>query len=90
VTSLKSLSELLPGQQAKIVEIDDRGPVGRRLLDLGLLPDTAVRALRRAPLGDPGVYELRGYRLCLRRTESDRVRIESDPTSHVADAAGSS
>ena len=47
----------------------------RRLLDLGLLPGTPVRALRRAPLGDPGVYELRGYRLCLRRSESDRVQV---------------
>ena len=69
------LSELAPGQEATIVSIDDSGPVGRRLLDLGLLPGTPVRALRHAPLGDPGVYELRGYRLCLRRTESERVQV---------------
>ncbi len=72
---LARLSELAPGQEATIVSIDDSGPVGRRLLDLGLLPGTPVRALRHAPLGDPGVYELRGYRLCLRRTESERVRV---------------
>jgi len=74
--SRQSLSDLTPGQGAVIVSIDDSGPVGRRLLDLGLLPGTPVRALRHAPLGDPGVYELRGYRLCLRRTESDRVQVE--------------
>ncbi len=72
---LARLSELSPGQEATIVSLDDTGPVGRRLLDLGLLPGTPVRALRHAPLGDPGVYELRGYRLCLRRTESERVQV---------------
>ena len=74
-TDLARLSDLAPGQEATIVSIDDSGPVGRRLLDLGLLPGTPVRALRHAPLGDPGVYELRGYRLCLRRTESERVQV---------------
>jgi len=72
---LARLSGLSAGQQATIVAVDDSGPVGQRLLDLGLLPGTRVRALRQAPLGDPGVYELRGYRLCLRRSESDRVQV---------------
>ncbi len=72
---LARLSDLSPGQEATIVTVDDTGPVGRRLLDLGLLPGTHVRALRHAPLGDPGVYELRGYRLCLRRSESERVQV---------------
>ena len=74
-TDLASLSGLLPNQEAIIVAVDDSGPIGRRLLELGLLPGTPIRALRQAPLGDPGVYELRGYRLCLRRTESDRVQV---------------
>ena len=73
--NLVRLSELSPGQTGTIVAVDDTGLIGRRLLDLGLLPGTPVRALRQAPLGDPGVYELRGYRLCLRRSESDRVQV---------------
>ena len=75
-----SLSDLAPGRPARIVSVDDSGPVGRRLLDLGLLPGTEIKALRHAPLRDPGVYELRGYQLCLRRTESDRVRVEACAT----------
>ena len=71
------LSELPPGCSATVVSVDDSGPVGRRLLDLGLLPGTRVRALPRAPLGDPGLFELRGYRLCLRRSESGRVRVQN-------------
>ena len=71
------LSELPPGRDAIVDSVDASGPIGRRLLDLGLLPGTPVRALRRAPLGDPGVFELRGYRLCLRKSESSRVRLRT-------------
>ncbi len=74
------LDELAPGATAAVVRVDTRDAIGRRLQDLGLLPRTRVRALSRAPLGDPGLYELRGYRLCLRGVDARRVRVrvESD------------
>jgi ferrous iron transport protein A len=50
-------------------------------MDLGLLPDTPIRALRRSPLGDPSVYELRGYRLCLRRADAATIQITLDKLS---------
>jgi ferrous iron transport protein A len=70
-----TLDRLAIGQDGVIVSIDGRDPVARRLADLGLVPKTLIRAVRRAPLGDPTVYELRGYRLCLRRGEAARVEI---------------
>ncbi len=76
-TAPRLLSELPPGRDAVVGSVDASGPIGRRLLELGLLPGTPVRALRRAPLGDPGVFELRGYRLCLRKSESSRVRLRT-------------
>ena len=66
---------LAPGSSAVVVDVDDDSPISRRLLDLGMLPNTPVKVLRRAPLGDPVVYELRGYRLCLRRGDAARVRV---------------
>ena len=77
----KALHDLAAGESAVVASIDASGPVGRRLLDLGLLPGTPVRMLRRAPLGDPTVYELRGYRLCLRRQEGERVRVTAPELS---------
>jgi ferrous iron transport protein A len=53
--------------------------VSRRLLDLGFTPDTRVQMVRRAPLGDPTSYELRGYRICLRHSEADRVQVRPEP-----------
>ncbi len=80
------LTGLAPGGTATVVSVEDGGPVGRRLLELGLLPGTIVRALRHAPLGDPGVYELRGYRLCLRRSETDRVVVTPGRAGEPPDA----
>lgn len=71
----ESLADLPPGTTGKVAAVEETGPLGRRLLDLGFSPDTVVRVVRKAPLGDPVVYELRGTRLCLRRTEASRIRV---------------
>ena len=34
-----------------------------------------LRVIRRAPLGDPTTYELRGSRFCLRRAEAERIAV---------------
>ncbi len=59
--------------------VADGSPVSARLLDLGFVPGTEVRALRRAPLGDPTLYELRGTQLCLRRSEAERIQVRALP-----------
>ena len=81
-----TLSALAPGTKAVVVSLDASGPIGRRLQDLGLLPGTPVRAIRRAPLGDPSIYELRGYRLCLRRSECEQVKVRIVGDSEVPDS----
>jgi len=70
-----ALSDLEPGEPAIIETVEAPGPIGRRLLDLGFLPETRVALVRRAPLGDPSVYVLRGSQLCLRRSEASRIRV---------------
>jgi len=71
----RSLADLPPGSVAVVASVDVSGPIGRRLLDLGFVPRTEVRVVRRAPLGDPLEYEVRSTRLCLRRTEAARIRV---------------
>jgi ferrous iron transport protein A len=69
------LSELPPGGRAFVVDVDAPPALRGRLEALGFLPETEVHCRRRAPLGDPRVYELRGTQLCLRRTEAARIRV---------------
>ncbi len=74
------LASLAPGTHAVIESVESSTAIGRRLEDLGFLPRTPIQVLRRAPLGDPVAYELRGYRLCLRRSEALRVLVvPTDP-----------
>ena len=80
-----TLASLAPGSHAVIESVESSTAIGRRLADLGFLPRTPIQVLRRAPLGDPVAYELRGYRLCLRRTEALRVLvIPTDPAPPAA------
>jgi ferrous iron transport protein A len=71
-----ALADLEPGAGARVEGVDGGSAIGRRLLDLGFVPGTEIRVVRRAPLGDPVEYELRGYRLCLRRSEALRIRVQ--------------
>jgi len=79
------LSQLPVGSEA-IVRSVDRGLVGegRRLQEVGLVPGAHVRAERRAPMGDPTVYEFRSTRLALRRAGADLVEV--DPLDDDDDA----
>ncbi len=70
------LSELTPGQRARVVGVDAHAEVGRRILEMGLTPGIAVQMLGAAPLGDPLVFEVRGYRLSLRKAEAALVEAE--------------
>ena len=69
------LSSLAAGCIATVLSVDDSTPESRRLLDLGFLPETEVRVVRRAPLGDPIAFYLRGGQICLRRAEAERIRV---------------
>jgi ferrous iron transport protein A len=70
------LSDLPVGGRAFVIAVEAEPELAARLAALGFLPRTEVRCRRRAPLGDPRVYELRGTQLCLRRSEARKVRVE--------------
>jgi ferrous iron transport protein A len=87
-----ALADLEPGEAAEITAVTVPGPLGRRLEDMGFLPGTRVTLVRRAPLGDPSVYELRGTQLCLRRREASGIevcRLESRSAGPAPAAAAS-
>ena len=59
----------------RLVEAGKSGE-GRRLREVGFVPGTRVKVERRAPLGDPTVYELRSTRFALRRSGADLVEVD--------------
>jgi len=71
----KRLSELKPGEGGVITRVEGAGTLRRRLLDMGLVRGTEITVVRRAPLGDPAEFLLKGYNLSLRKKEGDNVYV---------------
>lgn len=73
-----TLDRLTPGQNGTVVDVDSTSPLGRRLLEMGLVPGRRARMLRHAPLGDPIEVGLRDSYLSLRRLEASLVLVVLD------------
>jgi len=70
-----TLDQLPVGESAAVAGVEASAEMAQRLEDLGFVPGTRVTVRRRAPLGDPRVYELRGSQLCLRDSEARAVKV---------------
>jgi len=71
------LSQVPVGSEAVIRSVDPGTyGEGRRLQEVGFVPGTRVWVERRAPFGDPTVFELRSTRLALRRVGADLVEVD--------------
>jgi ferrous iron transport protein A len=68
---------LIPcGKSVKVKELTAAGNTRRRMLDLGLVIDTVIEALRKSPSGDPTAYEIRGAVIALRSEEASQILVE--------------
>ena len=75
----RSLSDLRLGTSGRVIGLQEDttdDPIVKRLSNLGFVPGRTVTPLRRAPLGDPVVYRVADYELCLRRKEARMVQVE--------------
>lgn len=88
-TSEITLDQAPIGHPVRVASVSGDDAIARRLADLGIRPGMTVECLRRAPLGDPSVFELCGYQLCLRRSESARVRVVEVGSEVGVEIAGS-
>lgn len=70
-----TLNELHIGQHGTIVSVGGDGALRRRLLDMGLTPQTKVMVRKMAPMGDPIELHLRGYELTLRLEDAQKIEI---------------
>lgn len=72
-------AELEVGQSGRVVRVIGADEVSRRILEMGVTPGVEIRRLGTAPLGDPLEFELRGYRLSLRKNEASHIEISEEP-----------
>lgn len=71
------LSALQTGKTAYIKSVDCKdSALKQHMLDMGLTPDTKVKLIKTAPMGDPIEIRIRGYELTLRKEEASYITIE--------------
>jgi Fe2+ transport system protein FeoA len=70
------LSHLSNGCRGQVASVGGDDPdLRRRLLEMGFCNGANVEVVRRAPLGDPIQFRLRGYHLSLRREQAANVVV---------------
>lgn len=70
-----ALNTLDIGCRGNVVAVSGDADVRRRLLEMGFCNGATVEVIRRAPLGDPIEFRLRGYHLSLRGEQAKHVLI---------------
>lgn len=65
-----------PGQKAVVKKVHGEGNLRRRILDMGILRGTELEMIKKAPLGDPIEFKVKGYDLSLRQSEASLVEVE--------------
>lgn len=74
------LYDIPPGGQGTVTALLTTGPMRRRLLDLGLIPQTSITCLGRAPQGDPTAYLIRGSVIAIRAEDAQHILIQHSET----------
>ena len=63
------------GSTVRIISLESSEIVTRRLMEMGMVPGSAVRVVKAAPLGDPIQVCVRNYHLALRRNEARAITV---------------
>ena len=71
---LKTVADMIPSESAVISGFNDSW-IENKLLEMGLLPGTAIRLNFKAPLGDPICVTVSGLDLSLRVSEAKAIYI---------------
>jgi DtxR family Mn-dependent transcriptional regulator len=76
---VRTLAQLRVGETAVVrrLSIECRGAQRRRLLDLGVVPGTAITSEMRSASGDPTAYRIRGALIALRRQQAEWIVVDA-------------
>lgn len=72
-----SLNDIQPGQSAVVRGLLATGGMRRRLLDIGIAPDTRIECLGRSPAGDPSAFLIRGAVIAIRSEDCADILVRA-------------
>lgn len=77
--SIITLDQLALNDTALITKLQTTNLSYRnKLLAMGITPGCKVTIIRKAPLGDPIQIAIRGFQLCLRKSEAAGIQVERE------------
>jgi len=72
------MREMADNQSGRVKRVSAPGAMGRRIREMGLVPNADIQIQGRAPLKDPVAIKIRDYVLTLRNNEADHILVEVD------------
>lgn len=68
--------DLKIGQTGMVSHIDGNDKLTKRLLALGCVNGTSIKFKRKAPLGDPIIFTIRGFDIALRKNDAKNICLK--------------
>ncbi len=72
----KTVNELELGEIGIVNKIVGEETIKRRLLDLGLIEGTDIKAVLVSPSGDPRAFEFRGSLIAIREEDAENIKLK--------------
>lgn len=72
------MREMTDNQKGVIKKISATGNMGRRIREMGLVPQARIQIQGRAPLKDPVAVKVQDFILTLRNNEASHILVEVD------------
>lgn len=84
-----TLHECKIGQTVCVKKLGGNGELRQHFLDMGIIPETEIKLIKYAPLGDPMEFELHGYELTLRIADAEKIEVEEVGTPSTGSGTAS-
>lgn len=73
---IMTLDLVQPGMSATVETVGGEGLLRKRLLEMGLTPNTLIKVRKIAPMGDPIEVYLRSYVLTIRKEDAAKITVK--------------
>ena len=74
-SDMMKLNEMEINKTCKIVRINCKDDIKRRLLDLGIIKGTKIEPVLLSPSGDPRAFSVRGTLIAIRKEDAENIEV---------------
>lgn len=75
--NILTLDKIMLGNKARIINVNGDAEIKRRLLDLGIAPNSIIKSEFKSPFNDPVAYLIKGTTIALRLEDARNIVVES-------------